>query len=72
MRHGLIPNLLDGGRSPRYNNRDSCWWYIKSIKDYLEFTNDKSILEEKIKMKFLDDNFELHLEKKQKGVIRIL
>lgn len=56
LRNGLIPNLLDGGRNPRYNCRDACWWYIKAIKDYLIFTKDYSIFKEKIEQKFLDDN----------------
>lgn len=40
LRHGLLPNFLDNGRNPRYNNRDVCWWFIKAIRDYLEFTED--------------------------------
>jgi glycogen debranching enzyme len=34
-RHGLMPNLLDSGRNPRYNNRDACWWFMKALKEYL-------------------------------------
>jgi glycogen debranching enzyme len=32
MRHSLIPNLLDLGENPRYNCRDSTWWYIRAVK----------------------------------------
>lgn len=68
LRHGILPNLFDKLSKPRYNCRDACWWYIKSVKDYMEFTNNEdNILNEKVEMTFVDDNRFDDVWKKEKG-----
>lgn len=32
LRHGNIPNIINFGINPRYNCRDVCWWFIRSVK----------------------------------------
>ncbi|KAL0067147.1 bifunctional 4-alpha-glucanotransferase/amylo-alpha-1,6-glucosidase [Marasmius tenuissimus] len=57
LKHGLIPNLLDSVRKPRYNSRDSPWWMLQNIQDYTKMAPDGlSILEEPVKRRFPQDD----------------
>ncbi|KAF9435572.1 hypothetical protein BGZ76_005964 [Entomortierella beljakovae] len=55
LKHGMIPNLLDSLRYPRYNSRDSVWWFFQSVQDYCTLVpNGEDILQESFKRRFPD------------------
>ncbi|KAJ7050913.1 glycoside hydrolase family 13 protein [Mycena amicta] len=56
LKHGLIPNLLDSVRNPRYNSRDWPWWMLQNIQDYVNYAPDGLvILSEPVKRRFPKD-----------------
>ncbi|KPV77934.1 glycoside hydrolase family 13 protein [Rhodotorula graminis WP1] len=59
LKHGLIPNLLDSGRTPRYNSRDSPWFMLQNIQDYVNTVpSGLDILKDTVQRRFpLDDTW---------------
>jgi glycogen debranching enzyme len=54
LKHGMIPNLLSSGKQPRYNSRDSVWFFLQSVQDYTEMVpNGVQILNESVPRRFL-------------------
>jgi len=57
VRHGMVPNLMDGGRNPRYNARDATWWFCQAVQDYCELVpGGTSLLQRKVVRRFPSDN----------------
>ena len=60
LKHGMIPNLLGDGKDPRYNSRDSVWFFLQAIQDYTRLApNGLSLLHERTNRRFLpyDDQY---------------
>ena len=54
VKHGMIPNLINSGKLPRYNSRDSVWFFLQNIQDFVALApNGESILQERVKRRFL-------------------
>ncbi|KAJ1655342.1 bifunctional 4-alpha-glucanotransferase/amylo-alpha-1,6-glucosidase [Dispira simplex] len=57
IRHGLIPNLLDAQRHPRYNSRDTPWWFLQAIQEYCNHASEGvAFLQTRITRRFPRDD----------------
>ena len=60
LKHGMIPNLLSSGKAPRYNSRDSVWFFLQTIQEYTKLVpHGLSILDKEVPRRFLpyDDTY---------------
>jgi glycogen debranching enzyme len=71
LKHGMVPNLLSGGKLPRYNSRDSVWWFLQNIQDYTKIVpNGLDLLQDEAPRRFLpyDDTWFSHDDKRAYSV----
>jgi len=71
LKHGMVPNLLSGGKLPRYNSRDSVWWFLQNIQDYTKIVpNGLELLQDEAPRRFLpyDDTWFPHDDKRAYSV----
>ncbi|KAJ2808305.1 bifunctional 4-alpha-glucanotransferase/amylo-alpha-1,6-glucosidase [Coemansia guatemalensis] len=55
LKHGLIPNLLDAGRFPRYNARDATWYWLYAVQRYcMRSPEGTAFLDTKVARRFPD------------------
>ncbi|KAA1113147.1 hypothetical protein PGT21_022750 [Puccinia graminis f. sp. tritici] len=53
LKHGLMPNLLDSVRTPRYNSRDSPWFMLQLLQEYVKYSKEgEAILSVQVKRRF--------------------
>lgn len=65
VRHGLIPNLLDTCRNCRYNSRDSTWFFLNGVKQFIKkCPNGHLILQEQVTLVFKGDNQSEHNQRR--------
>lgn len=54
LKHGMIPNLLNKGTLPRYNSRDSVWFFLQCIQDYCKTAPEgTNFLQDSVRRRFL-------------------
>ena len=57
LKHGLIPNLIDSIKTPRYNSRDSPFWFLQNVQDYCNLAPEgTAFLKESAKRRFPKDD----------------
>ncbi len=60
LKHGMVPNLLSSGKSPRYNARDAVWFFLQNIQDYTKMApKGLDLLQDRVARRFLpyDDTY---------------
>eukprot|EP01138_Halocafeteria_seosinensis_P009895 gb/GECG01010107.1/.p1 GENE.gb/GECG01010107.1/~~gb/GECG01010107.1/.p1 ORF type:complete len:1612 (+),score=179.60 gb/GECG01010107.1/:1-4836(+) len=68
LRHGLIPNLLDSGRRPRYNARDATWFWLMALQQYCRHSPEAyGILQKHVPRLFPSDSQEEYKWHRGKG-----